>query len=132
MSPRCWATRHDSSPQAPVVEATLGTPAASPTEHERETDNLGTAVASFGLLLVPFIQFGYSYWLSVQGALFWLALIFVRKRPSHLHVLLFIAIVLTMLASLLGHAYSDTLFYAFIRIARQAVCLFLIVCAATS
>ncbi len=101
-------------------------------QREQETDRRGALVAGIGLLLLPFIQFGVSYWLSVQGALFWLALIFVRKRPSQLQVLLFITIVLTMLASLLGHTYSDTLFYAFLRIARQSLCLFLIVCAATS
>lgn len=132
MSQRFSATFRDSSPQALVAERALGTMTAPLAEQERETDRLGSLVAAIGLLLVPFIQFGVSYWLSVQGALFWLALIFVRKRPSHLQVLLFIAILLTMVASLLGHAYSDTLFYAFLRIARQSVCLFLIVCAATS
>jgi hypothetical protein len=105
---------------------------ASLAEHEQETDRRGLLVAAIGLLLIPFIQFGVSYWLSVQGALFWLALIFVRKRPSPMQVLLFIVMVLTMMASLLGHTYSDTLFYAFLRIVRQSLCLFLIVCAASS
>jgi hypothetical protein len=132
MLPPCWVTWRGSSPQAQVADSGPGAMTTALAGHENQTDRLGLIVAAAGLLCVPFIQFGVSYWLSVQGALFWLALIFVRKRPSPLQVLLYIAILLTMVASLLGHTYSDTLFYAFLRIARQSVCLFLIVCAATS
>lgn len=84
------------------------------------------------LLALPFVQFGTTYWISVQGALFWLLLFFIKKDLPHLQLSLFIGMALLMLSSLVANAYADTLFYAFVRIFRQILALYLIVCAAVN
>ena len=89
-----------------------------------------SALAVLLLLSLPFTQFGFSYWLSVQGAAFWLVAFFVQKSVNRLQLLLFTVIALSMLVSLAGHLYADTLFYSFLRIIRQILALYLIICAA--
>jgi hypothetical protein len=91
-----------------------------------------SGVAALLLLAVPFTQFGYSYWLSVQGAMFLAVLLFVSKRLGKLELLLFLVMSATMLLSLTGHLYADSLFYSFLRLLRQIICLYLIVCAAAT
>jgi hypothetical protein len=103
-----------------------------PLELEDVQAHRASAIASVLLLAVPFTQFGYGYWTSVQGAMFLLVLLFVRKQIGRLDLLLFVVMASTMLLSLLGHVHADTLFYAFLRLVRQIVCLYLIVCAAAT
>ena len=47
-------------------------------------------------------------------------------------MVLFIFIALTMLLSLIGNIYSDLLFYSFIRLVRQIIGIYLIICAAST
>jgi hypothetical protein len=91
-----------------------------------------SAVACLLLLATPFTQFGHNYWTSVQGAMFFLVLLFVSKRVGRLELLLFMVMAATMILSLVGHVYADSLFYSFLRLLRQIICLYLIVCAAAT
>ena len=83
------------------------------------------------LLSFPFIQFGLTYWISVQGLLFWLTIITLNKNISGKQALIFLAIALVMLLSLLGHLYADGLFYALLRVLRHITAILIIICAAS-
>lgn len=92
----------------------------------------GSAIACLLLLALPFTQLGFGFWTSVQGVMFLLVVIFIRKNISRVEFLLFTVIALTMLLSLAGHLYADTLFYSFVRLVRQIIAMYIIVCAATT
>ena len=104
--------------------------ARRPSAADDATAYRASALTCLLLLALPFTQFGHGYWTSVQGAMFLLVVLFIRKTISTLDFLLFTIIALTMLSSLLGHLYADTLFHSFLRIIRQIVCIYVIVCAA--
>jgi len=89
-----------------------------------------SVLATLLLLSLPFTQFGLTYWISVQGIVFWVVALFVLKSVTRLQLLLFTLMCLCMLVSLAGHLYADSLFYSFLRSIRQMLALYLIVCAA--
>lgn len=96
------------------------------------TTHRANVLAMLMLLALPFIQLGLTYWASVQGVIFLLVALFVLKGISRLQLLMFVIIAVSLLMSLMGHLYSDTLLYAFFRILRQILSLYLIVCAANT
>jgi ABC-type multidrug transport system fused ATPase/permease subunit len=105
-------------------------PQAAKAAQENNDAYRATLFAVFILLTIPFTQFGKSYWISVQGFAFWLLLFTVRKTLTPQQLVMFLAVCVLMMLSLVGNAYADTLFYAFVRIVRQVLALYIVVCAA--